>query len=262
MDIDGNTRNTWLLYNETTGLIEPARVDPVTGALLIYGVTADGNSPTTYNRAGIDGNSRNTISLWNESIAIVATNTGAISPQTMADDATVGIVAWTNPDNAKVSDNVYATAVLTNNNVQSHWLKATNFGFSIPSGSTITGIVIEGEYKNSTNDNCYMNAKMYKTGSLIGTLKQLLTQNTSEAYRNLYAAGGTTYLWGTSWTADDINNSGFGVGFSSFAATGTGYTVSVDHIRITVYYTTAGTTTNFIESARCGSNGELLVKAV
>ena len=65
-DIDANTRNTWLLYNETTGGVEPARVDPITGALLVYGVTADANTPATYNRAGIDGNSRNTISLWNE----------------------------------------------------------------------------------------------------------------------------------------------------------------------------------------------------
>jgi hypothetical protein len=70
-DIDSNTRNTWLLYNETTGLIEPARVDPITGALLVYGVTADANTPATYNRAGIDGNSRNTISLWNDTTSAI-----------------------------------------------------------------------------------------------------------------------------------------------------------------------------------------------
>lgn len=64
--IDDNTRNTLSLYNETTGLIEPARVDPVTGALLVFGVAPDSNTPTTYNRAGIDGNSRNTLSAYNE----------------------------------------------------------------------------------------------------------------------------------------------------------------------------------------------------
>lgn len=65
-EIDGNTRNTWGLYNETTGLIEPARVDPVTGALLIFGVALDANTPTTFNRAGIDANGRNTLSAWND----------------------------------------------------------------------------------------------------------------------------------------------------------------------------------------------------
>lgn len=64
--IDGNERNTISLYNETTGLIEPARVDPVTGALLIFAVSPDANTPTTFNRAGIDGNSKNTLSAWND----------------------------------------------------------------------------------------------------------------------------------------------------------------------------------------------------
>ncbi len=70
-DIDANTRNTWLLYNETTGSVEPARVDPVTGALLVYGVTPDANTPATFNRAGIDGNTRNTLSAWNETQSII-----------------------------------------------------------------------------------------------------------------------------------------------------------------------------------------------
>jgi hypothetical protein len=69
--IDGNTRNTWALYNETTGLIEPARVDPVTGALEVFAVTADANSPTTFNRAGIDDNGRNTLSALNETQNII-----------------------------------------------------------------------------------------------------------------------------------------------------------------------------------------------
>jgi hypothetical protein len=71
MDIDANTRNTLLLYNETTGGVEPARVDPVTGALLVYGVVADANTPATFNRAGIDGNTRNTLSAWNETQSII-----------------------------------------------------------------------------------------------------------------------------------------------------------------------------------------------
>lgn len=70
--IDENTRDTLSLYNETTGQIEPARVDPVTGALLIYAV---GNltppSPASFNRAGIDGNSRNTLSGWNDATSSI-----------------------------------------------------------------------------------------------------------------------------------------------------------------------------------------------
>lgn len=36
---------------------------------------------------------------------------GPNSPGTTATDNTVGTVSWTNPNNAQVSDNVYASAV-------------------------------------------------------------------------------------------------------------------------------------------------------
>lgn len=64
--IDSNGRNTWGLYNETTGLIEDAVVDPILDALLIFGVTPDANTPTSVDRAKIDGNGRNTLSAFNE----------------------------------------------------------------------------------------------------------------------------------------------------------------------------------------------------
>jgi hypothetical protein len=64
--IDANTRNSWSLYNETTGIIEPARVDPVTGALLIYAVGNISATPSSFNRAGIDGNGRDTLAGLDE----------------------------------------------------------------------------------------------------------------------------------------------------------------------------------------------------
>lgn len=67
---------------------------------------------------------------------------GPYSPGTMADDSTVGTVTWVNPDNAKASDDVRAIMYYGGS---SHYLKATNFGFSIPAGATINGIVVEIE---------------------------------------------------------------------------------------------------------------------
>lgn len=69
--IDSNSRNTWSLYNETTGLIEPARVDPVTGALLIYITGFSSPTPSSYNRSGIDANERNTLSGWDDSTSSI-----------------------------------------------------------------------------------------------------------------------------------------------------------------------------------------------
>ena len=64
--IDANDKPTWLLYNETTGLMEPACVDPVTGALLVYVVSFDNNSPTTLNTAKIDANDNATLLGYND----------------------------------------------------------------------------------------------------------------------------------------------------------------------------------------------------
>lgn len=45
-----------LCYNETTGLVEPARVDPATGALLIYAVSESASSPSSIQNAKRDQN--------------------------------------------------------------------------------------------------------------------------------------------------------------------------------------------------------------
>lgn len=77
-------------------------------------------------------------------------DTGALSPWTCADDSAVWTGARSNPDNAKISDNVYAYAqpgIFGFGYNLSHYLKATNFGFTIPVGATIVGIKIEVEKK-------------------------------------------------------------------------------------------------------------------
>ncbi|MEI6850186.1 MAG: hypothetical protein WCK29_04045 [archaeon] len=60
----------------------------------------------------------------------------------MADDSSTGTVSRSNPDNAKANDSSYTQAgasVITS----THYLKATNFGFSIPNNATINGILVE-----------------------------------------------------------------------------------------------------------------------
>lgn len=57
---DQNDVKTWLAYNETTGLVEPVRVDPVLNAILIYAVTPDVNIPAALNRAKHDGDNTRT----------------------------------------------------------------------------------------------------------------------------------------------------------------------------------------------------------
>ena len=170
---------------------------------------------------------------------------GPNSPGTMADDATVGTVAWTTPDNAKVSDNVYATAGLD--------------GGSSPTDT---------------------NVRIVKSDGTIGTTNKGTSTAlpATDAYRSY---GASSDLWGETWTSADINDIDFGLvvsytssgivshylkatnfGFSIPAGAtingivaeieanedhpGFAYHPAVDHIRITVYYTDAVTGNNLI----------------
>ena len=79
-----------------------------------------------------------------------------------------GTIAWSNPSRAQTSDNSYATAALTGNNVASNFLKCTSFGFSIPSTALIQGIRVEWEYAFTTGGTIKDNAVRVVKGGTIG----------------------------------------------------------------------------------------------
>lgn len=160
---------------------------------------------------------------------------GPNSGSTFANDATIGTVDWTDPGNAQYSDNAYATAGASGDPYSSHYLKVTVFGFSIPSGSTINGIVVEVEKK--ANDSHYHDAslKIVKGGTISGDEKKNVAS--WQVVDTYLTYGGESDLWGLSWTPAEINASGFGVVLSTNYDQDGFATASVDHIRVTVYYT-------------------------
>lgn len=157
----------------------------------------------------------------------------------------LGAVNWTNPDNAQTSNNLYATSTLEPGQF-TDGLRCTNFGFTIPAGATIDGIKVEVERKQVQNDASWnivdFSVLIVKGGSTTGSDKSLGdVWVTSDAYKTF---GGTTDKWGTTWTATDINASNFGVQLRAGTDADFGFdtnTASVDHVRITVYYTAAAT---------------------
>jgi hypothetical protein len=158
------------------------------------------------------------------------------SPGTIVNDASHGSVQWRNPGNAAASDDLYAdTSLAYLGPVQTNYLKATNFGFTIPAGMTITGIKVEIERKafGPVVDN---RVRLVKAGVVQSTDKASSTPwPSTDAY---VAYGGDGDTWGDAWAVQDINDSGFGVVLA--ATVGDGVDTArpfVDHIQITVYYT-------------------------
>lgn len=155
---------------------------------------------------------------YNIQISSSLFDTGVVSPGTMADDATVGTVAWTNPDNAKTSNDTYATAVTPGAGAfNTHYLKATNFDFSsIPADATINGILVEIEHKRvdtgyGVSPASDVVVKIVKSDGTIGTTNQAdagTAWPTTDTYKSY---GGSSDLWGETWSVADIKDADFGV---------------------------------------------------
>jgi hypothetical protein len=177
------------------------------------------------------------------SLASGATSSGPLSPGTTTDNSTVGTLTWSNPNNSKVSDNVYATAQAPSSTyANTHYIKATNYGFSVPSGAVIDGIIVGVERKrNSFTLAQDFSVVIVKADGSFGSQNKADTSTewpTTDTYVNY---GSSSDLWGETWTPADINDADFGVGFSAHVKQNPDDgTVNVDHIRITVHYTDPG----------------------
>lgn len=161
---------------------------------------------------------------------------GPLSGGTFTDDATVGSVSWSNPSNAASSNDVYAVASV--GFVQTtHYLRVTNFGFTIPGGANIDGVTVEVERKQSSASVLIDSSVRLYTGSFVGSDKAagvaLPTTDTYVTY------GGAADVWGAALTDSNVNASTFGVGYSVTYNTGISSDASVDHVRITINYTAA-----------------------
>lgn len=161
---------------------------------------------------------------------------GPLSPGTEADDASIGTQVWDfiSEGTALSQDDGYASASLTVGQ-ETHYIKVTNFGFSIPAGSTIQGIAVEIE---RLCGNCVdLSICIVKGGAISATDKSVGAAWPVSDLDSYGTYGGASDLWGESWTADDINASNFGVVFSASVPSGGPFSARVDHVRITVTYT-------------------------
>lgn len=167
---------------------------------------------------------------------------GPNSPGTVVDEAGVGSVVWSDPTFATVSDNSRAIASLSGSGGQSRYLKATNFGFTIPVGATINGIVVEWE--KSRNSGAASQVRDLRSrivkGGTIGSTDKSNAGNWADGTDAYVSYGSSSDLWGETWSHSDINGSTFGAAIAAELVTAfSSANARVDHCRITVHYTEA-----------------------
>jgi len=141
---------------------------------------------------------------------------------------------WQTPANAGADDTAYAVADSANfdTGVYTFRLDATNFGFSIPAGATIDGVVVEIEYNGAKATDALV--QLIQGGTPAGTNNSVGAAIPATDTINTY--GSSSDKWGSTWTVADITASNFGVAYAAIS-TGQNSDVSVDFIRITVHYT-------------------------
>jgi hypothetical protein len=167
--------------------------------------------------------------------ACLADSQGPLAPGTLVDDASVGTKVWSNPTSASGSDDVYAT---TSNlsDASSHYLKVTNLGFSIATGSTITGIqvaiersAIQNVFNHKVDD---QTIKLVKGGTIQGSNEAATSTNWGTT-DSVATYGSSSDLWALTWGPSDINDATFGVVVQTTMST----QAKVDAITVTVSYT-------------------------
>jgi len=153
---------------------------------------------------------------------------------------------WTNPNNAKVEDGVFTMADFSSGTDDfTYRLQASNFGFSIPNGSTIDGIKLEWKASDVNDLNFLQNFfQVLEKNGAPGIGYTADGGNENSALTNtlvFYSAGGATDKWGTTWTTSDINGSGFlaSITVSNNSVPDPSDIANVDVIKVTVFYTDA-----------------------
>lgn len=155
-----------------------------------------------------------------------------------SDASNLGTGTWNNPGN--VASNVSFANVFGTNGLETEWIKATNFGFSIPAGATIDGIDVSFSAYMDTMADVYVDKiKMVRDtggGWVPQGTSNVIGGSLSDSPSS-YGGGNSAELWGLSgWTPAVINDSSFGVAIT-FNALTWNPGAYIGNVQITVYYT-------------------------
>lgn len=148
---------------------------------------------------------------------------------------------WSEPENAKTSDDQYASASTTVlGGAITEWLKATSFGFTIPEGANVEvlGAVVgvEGHLSGPGA------AKLYSSRVVIGgEIEASFDGDGVFASSDSVLSVGSSSEVPSDISPAQVNASNFGVAvrISMWSDTGEKVTVNVDAITLTIYYTEA-----------------------
>lgn len=174
-------------------------------------------------------------------VVCIGVNAQSQGPLFGSDFTTIPIsgssATWNNTSSATPSDDMYSDFgdIPDGPGAYTDYLVVSNFNFNLPTGVTITGILVEVEMSDPNGYTAESSVRIINLGAMSPADK---SNGASYPGTDTYVAyGGSTDLWGDSWTEKAINDPTFGVAISAQRKGTGGATLGqIDDIRITVYY--------------------------
>jgi trimeric autotransporter adhesin len=183
-----------------------------------------------------------TLSFFKSSAQFSASGTQA---GTVTTASTTQGTDWNSPLNVQSGDNVFATCLITGSNKPTYYLDAKNWGFQsgdntlptyIPSNAAINGIEVFIKLRKTNIGNMKDNKIiLLKAGSEAGSSKARGSTIWPTASTEI-KFGGNIDLWGTTWTAADLTNTGFGIRISAKNRGSKDAQAEIDYVRINLYF--------------------------
>jgi hypothetical protein len=138
-----------------------------------------------------------------------------------------GDYVWNDPGNITADDGNMAWWAAASGGAGSDLLRATNFGFNIPSNAVIDGVLVSIDLG-------------FRSGEYVATVQlrtNAATSNNKATFGSMQASyGGVTDLWGMTLTPAIVNGSDFGFQIDSNDVSGGDAQVNIDYIQITIYW--------------------------
>lgn len=240
----GVSFDTWQLYNGSL-LGSSQSTSALTASNVQYTVDNGASYSWGASLTPSDVNSTN-FGMAFRFVGTPSTTSSTLYARTAAQSSATN--SWTNLTNATGSTpGTYASLVMpgASANVASNfaYLYLTNFGFSIPTNATITGLTVNirrnvsGSTTGQVRDNT---VQIWDGSSLIGS--NLAATGTKWPTTIAAASyGGQTNLWGATLTPTLVNSSGFGLAVRIVGSTATtNRTANIDYLSARIYYTVPG----------------------
>jgi hypothetical protein len=145
---------------------------------------------------------------------------------------------WTNSGNIGAQDNVAATATIPASS-DGPVLRASNFGFTIPPASAVTGVSVKlVRWASASSAGCCVEAThvyLLQNGVASGIDHANNHYWPNKSGPDTFGANNDT--WGLALTGSDVDSPGFGVQFSTHNFGTSSVTGYVDYVEVTVSYT-------------------------